>query len=140
MIGLAMPDSGLRGLTIGERIRSERETRGWSQSDLSIRARVPQATIHKIESGKTVSPRMDTLQALAETFGVPIGELTGEIPLAEFAQSDDWIDQLIRRYAPNVPPDLARQVVGYFDKLDAHGRKAAIQMLRALAEGEAEEM
>ena len=57
--------------TIGDRLRSSRQRKVWSQSELSDRSGVAKVTIARIESGwsgKRPYPR--TLRQLAEALGV----------------------------------------------------------------------
>ena len=56
-------------------IKAIRETRGLTQSELSKLSGVPQGVISYIESGKTRTPRIDTLQAVAKALGCSIEEL-----------------------------------------------------------------
>lgn len=46
-----------------------------SEAELSRRTQIPQPTLHKILSGKTCDPRISTLKALAECFGVSLDAL-----------------------------------------------------------------
>lgn len=48
---------------------------GISQNRLSKMSGVPQSVIQYILTGKTKHPRIDTLQALANVFGVTVDEL-----------------------------------------------------------------
>lgn len=54
------------------RFRNEKR---WSQYRLSREAGVSSQTIWEIESGKTVSPRLATLERIAEALGVSVTEL-----------------------------------------------------------------
>ena len=58
-------------------ITDVRAKRGMSQNQLAKLCNVPQSVISDIESGKTKSPRIDTLQAIAIALGVTIDELIG---------------------------------------------------------------
>lgn len=59
---------------IGARIRAERESRGWSLTELAARAAVSRAMIHKVESG-TSSPTAQLLGRLSGAFGLPMSTL-----------------------------------------------------------------
>ena len=50
--------------TLGARIRLERESRGWSLTELARRAAVSRAMIHKIERGES-SPTANLLSKLS---------------------------------------------------------------------------
>ena len=64
-------------MTLGERIRIIRERRGWSQNELARRARVTQALISELESGKRKDVTGRTLRRLAESLGVTTDYLIG---------------------------------------------------------------
>jgi transcriptional regulator with XRE-family HTH domain len=52
-----------------------------SEGELFRRTGVPQPTIHRILSGATPNPRMDSLEPLAEFFNVTPDQMLGRIPL-----------------------------------------------------------
>jgi len=60
--------------TVGERIRFERNKRGWLQKDLSDSTGIARPNIARLESGKQI-PSLPTLQRVARAFGVPLSEL-----------------------------------------------------------------
>jgi Zn-dependent peptidase ImmA (M78 family)/DNA-binding XRE family transcriptional regulator len=55
-----------------------RAARGFTQSDLAKAARVTQALISKLESGLTVDPSPETVDAIADALHVPIAFLTSD--------------------------------------------------------------
>ncbi|WP_319825292.1 XRE family transcriptional regulator [Thalassovita sp.] len=59
---------------IGQRIRTERENRGWSLTDLAERAAVSRAMIHKVERGNS-SPTAHLLGKLSGAFGLSMSTL-----------------------------------------------------------------
>jgi transcriptional regulator with XRE-family HTH domain len=59
---------------IGSRIRTEREGRGWSLTELAERAGVSRAMIHKIERGDS-SPTANLLGKLSGAFGLSMSTL-----------------------------------------------------------------
>lgn len=60
---------GMKTMTpIRIRTRELREGRGWSQADIARRSGVPQATISRIEAGKTDGISFDVLERLAKAF------------------------------------------------------------------------
>jgi transcriptional regulator with XRE-family HTH domain len=67
---------------LSERIRLEREARGWSLSELSERSGVSRAMIHKVERGDS-SPTATLLAKLAGAFGLTMSSL---IARAEMSQ------------------------------------------------------
>jgi len=60
-------------------IVDERLKRGLSQNQLAKLAGVPQSVLCDIESGKTKSPRVDTLRAIASALGMTVSELIGDV-------------------------------------------------------------
>jgi len=63
-------DAGLRVLT------AERRARGWSQAALARRAKLDQATMSRIESGKAI-PYPGQLRRLARALGWPVEKESG---------------------------------------------------------------
>ena len=55
---------------ISIRIEDLRNGRGWSQAELARKSGVPQATISRIEAGKTAGISFDTLEKLAKALEV----------------------------------------------------------------------
>lgn len=76
-------------MALGERIRDEREKRGWSQADLARRVGVSQVTINKIENGQTVKSKW--LPEIMVLLNIPIAgslpEEPPEAPLGDIAIS-----------------------------------------------------
>jgi Zn-dependent peptidase ImmA (M78 family)/DNA-binding XRE family transcriptional regulator len=56
---------------VSKRVRSLRERRGWSLSELARRAGIGVSTLSEIEAGQS-APRLDTLVALAHALGAPL--------------------------------------------------------------------
>lgn len=83
---------------IGARIRVERESRGWSLSELAERASVSRAMIHKVERGGS-SPTANLLGKLSGAFGLSMSTLMAR---AEIAQGS-----LLRKAAQPVWTDPA---------------------------------
>lgn len=103
---------------IGVRIRLERESRGWSLSDLAERARVSRAMIHKIERGES-SPTAMLLGRLSGAFGISMSTLIARAEMQEgkllrFADQPVWHDPqshyLRRHVSPrsDLPIDLVQ--------------------------------
>ena len=61
-------------LTLGERLKAYRESKGMSQSELATRSGLTQEMISNLERGKH-QPRFDTLEKYAKGLGVPITDL-----------------------------------------------------------------
>jgi Predicted transcriptional regulators len=103
---------------IGVRIRLERESRGWSLSDLAERAGVSRAMIHKIERGES-SPTAMLLGRLSGAFGISMSTLIARAEMQEgkllrFADQPVWHDpqsQYLRRHVSprsDLPLDLVQ--------------------------------
>jgi len=101
---------------IGARIRTERESRGWSLTELSQRASVSRAMIHKVERGES-SPTANLLGKLSGAFGLSISSLIARAESQQgrlLRQQDQptWIDPetgyLRRHVSPqsDLPLDL----------------------------------
>lgn len=103
---------------IGARIRIERESRGWSLSDLADRASVSRAMIHKIERGES-SPTAALLAKLSGAFAISMSTLIARAEIQEgkllrFADQPVWHDPqshyLRRHVSPRgeLPIDLVQ--------------------------------
>ena len=66
---------------IGARIRAERESRGWSLTDLANRASVSRAMVHKVERGDS-SPTANLLGKLSGAFGLSMSTLLARAEMA----------------------------------------------------------
>jgi transcriptional regulator with XRE-family HTH domain len=58
-----------------ENLRQLLMSRGISETELARQTNLPQPTIHKIMSGKTLDPRMSTLKSIASYFEVTLDQL-----------------------------------------------------------------
>lgn len=103
---------------IGVRIRLERESRGWSLTDLGERAGVSRAMIHKIERGES-SPTATLLGRLSGAFGISMSTLIARAEMQEgkllrAADQPVWYDPqshyLRRHVSPrsDLPLDLVQ--------------------------------
>jgi len=103
---------------IGARIRIERESRGWSLTELAERSAVSRAMIHKIERGES-SPTATLLGKLSGAFGLSMSTLMAraEMQQGRFLKKEDqpvWVDPQTgyerRHVSPksDLPLDLVR--------------------------------
>src|SRR5271167_3042670 len=81
---------------IAERIRAERETRGWSLGDLAERSGVSKAMISKVERGEA-SPTAVLLGHLSGAFGITLSTLLARAEgvgsrLTRSAEQATWRD------------------------------------------------
>ena len=93
---------------IGARIRIERESRGWSLTELAERAGVSRAMIHKIERGES-SPTATLLGRLSGAFGISMSMLMARAEMQEgkllrFADQPVWHDPQSHYLRRNVSP------------------------------------
>ncbi|MGW7262237.1 helix-turn-helix domain-containing protein [Streptomyces sp. NPDC054842] len=63
-------------LTVGERLRTLRQSRGATLDDISERSGISPSTLSRLESGQR-KYTLDLLLPLAATYGVPLDELVG---------------------------------------------------------------
>ena len=110
-------------MTLGERIRREREARGWTQAELAGRVGgVTSQYISMLEKGKRENPTRELLRQLAKAFDLSVAELEGEgdilagpFPAATLRELG-LTDAFLLRYA-KLWPDLHREqrawVVGH---------------------------
>lgn len=103
---------------IGARIRIERESRGWSLTELAEKASVSRAMIFKIERGDS-SPTANLLGKLSGAFGLSVSTLMaraeiGQGRLLRKADQPVWTDPqtgYVRRHVSprsDMPLDLVR--------------------------------
>ena len=64
-------------MTIGTRVRREREKRGWTVRELARRAAVSPGAVSKLEGGARLSPSMELGKRLAKALGVTLDYLAG---------------------------------------------------------------
>ena len=64
-------------MTIGARVRWEREKRGWTVRELARRAEVSAGAVSKLEGGTRLSPSIELGKRLAQAFGVTLDYLAG---------------------------------------------------------------
>ena len=103
---------------ISARIRLERESRGWSLSELADRAGVSRAMIHKIERGDS-SPTATLLARLSGAFGISMSTLIARAEMQEgkllrLANQPVWRDPQTHYLRRHVSPrtDLPIDLVG----------------------------
>jgi len=64
-------------MSLGERIRQARRSRGMGQGELAGKIRLSQNAMHKIEVGRTPDPRLSHVVKMAEVLGVSLEYLAG---------------------------------------------------------------
>lgn len=61
--------------TIAQQLRRLRHKQAWTQEQLAKRSRVSRITINRLENEVEQSPRLETLERLAEAFGIELSQL-----------------------------------------------------------------
>jgi XRE family transcriptional regulator of biofilm formation len=64
-------------MTIGARVRRERQKRGWTVRELARRAAVSPGAVSKLEGGTRLSPSLELGKRLAKALGVTLDYLAG---------------------------------------------------------------
>lgn len=62
------------GKKLGERIRTLRKARGWTQTDLAVHTGLGRQFISSVENGQN-EPGLQSLVILAEVFGMTLSDL-----------------------------------------------------------------
>ncbi len=88
-------------MTIGNRVRREREKRGWSIRELARRAAVSPGAVSKLEGGSRVSPSLELGKRLAKALGVTLDYLAG---MYDEEEADVAAPRVVRKNAVASPP------------------------------------
>ena len=64
-------------MSLAQRVRDIRYTKGWGPDELANRAEISRTALYQIESGKTGLPRAGTLRRIAVALEVPMEDLLG---------------------------------------------------------------
>lgn len=125
-------------------------------------ASLPASTVHRVVEGKVTAPRLTTLEALAEAYGLPLSWLVGEVSAREAQhgaevvlpealwivrqtfrrrQRDDrrWLDRVETSHAYSDNPEIRKIVADFSDfRLlpDGTGTALDVQLLPVIAEAE----
>ena len=62
---------------LGQRIKTQREKKGWSQHELARQSGIPQGTISRIESGTMHDIQTTYAKRLARALGISLDYLVG---------------------------------------------------------------
>ena len=85
--------------TIISRLMFEHKMRAM---DLARALNIPQPTIHRIATGKSINPHPSTLEPIAQYFNITVDQLTGKAPIQD---PNSWINALLPARA-----QIARQL------------------------------
>jgi transcriptional regulator with XRE-family HTH domain len=64
-------------MRLGERLKTARQKKGWSQRELARQAKVRYATISELETGIRTAMNTDTAKKIARSLGVSVDYLIG---------------------------------------------------------------
>jgi transcriptional regulator with XRE-family HTH domain len=64
-------------MSLAQRVRDFRYSKGWGPDELASRAEISRTALYQIESGKTGLPRAGTLRRIAVALDVPMEDLLG---------------------------------------------------------------
>lgn len=115
-----------RGFELAEQIRSWRVARGYTQAQLESRAGLSHNALSRIENG-LVSPRLDTVESIAQALELSVEELQFREPLrvedAGPAVSDtELLVKRLNRLAPKRRKVVVAALVSLLDQLsEGHG-------------------
>ena len=70
---------GFKVASLGERLRTLRVRRGMTQGELARRVNVSQAYLSNIENGRSASPSIQIVVAIAQVLGVNLSDLEGAL-------------------------------------------------------------
>lgn len=65
-------------MSLAQRVRDYRYSKGWGPDELANRAEISRTALYQIESGKTELPRAGTLRRIAVALEVPMEDLLGQ--------------------------------------------------------------
>lgn len=90
---------------VGKWVKTERERRGWSQTELAQRASIVQSYLSRLEGSDRTKPSPDVLQRLANAFGVTVNEMLQLEEISEktndLASVVGEITDILRDLTPN---------------------------------------
>jgi len=113
-------------MTLAQRVRDHRYTKGWGPDELASRAEISRTALYQIESGKTELPRAGTLRRIAIALEVPMETLLGYQEAGNVALSS-----FLNANGPHRSPQMAEWVPSEGGPLTTASSPADARMLRA---------
>jgi transcriptional regulator with XRE-family HTH domain len=116
---------------LGDYIEQERNGRNWSYRELEDRTGISRGALYDMQTGKTKTPKLETLYRISKAFGVPLNRLLtiAGFPvepladnaalakhLAELGEALPWIAQIVDDLA-KLTPDQKEGVVAYMEAI-----------------------
>ena len=111
-------DDGLDGVSIGERLREEREQKGMSARMLAKKSGVSHSYISHLEAGQYGNPGIERLGMLADALEVPLSALTGRM------EEDPELEQIqvnlkaLKRLDPGAVEHLAEMILAIKERTE----------------------
>jgi DNA-binding Xre family transcriptional regulator len=114
-------------MSLAQRVRDIRYSKGWGPDELANRAEISRTALYQIESGKTGLPRAGTLRRIAVALEVPMDDLLGHEDEVDDTQVDSGRVDPARRsrglhdWVPSEGGPLSMPAGGKFKALAATG-------------------
>ncbi len=114
-----------------ESIRSARKKKGWTQEMLASAINVKRAVISKYESG-AISPKLETLQRIADALGVPLTDLLPVDDLILTARRTDKEITNKEEVAKSIVAANRAEMLDHFDSLKFEWQQNGTAYIKAL--------
>lgn len=98
----------------GTKIKEIRKRKGLTQKQLGDLCGIADANIRKYENGKQ-NPKIETLQKIADALGVSIIDLTDNISISEYKQTDEYKSALQAQDTLNSVAMILKAIYGNFE-------------------------
>lgn len=102
-------------MPLGERVRTQRLERGWSQQELGRRANLDGQTVFRIEHGKS-NGSLTSRSKLARALGIPLAALDSDIPYTKESATHDRAFSIA--LASLTEQQLIEGIAGYVKELE----------------------
>ena len=121
-------------MTIGEKIRAIRKSKGITQKDLAVAMGVSASMIGQYEVGIR-SPKIETLKKIAQALGVDVNALLDlSIPNAEERMTGENICDIQGLLSDSSESEYEEMLKMFFNMLSKMGKEIAIQRIAELSE------
>lgn len=104
--------------TLSHSLQAIINAKGFNGNRLSAISGVPQPVIHRLQSGETTNPKVQTLQALCKALDVTLPQLLGETPWEDRSQSPQLLPCL-KHDALNQWPNAASHASTWASTVEA---------------------
>ena len=100
-------------MTILEKIDELRKARGWSVNYLAMEAMLTQSTLNNLYT-RQAEPKISTLRAICDAFGITLSEFFRETEQAESPRS---VDERLGRKIKTLSPMQKKALLHFLDTL-----------------------